>query len=132
MTILSPSLPPVISMTTSTVSFPTSADIAVLAINCGTTGAKANKKEVRKARSRNWRRLNMGPPKWPSCQLILRAAHDGMKGVANAFIQLVGWRRAVLDESNQAGSCRIIEFALQEDLGDGRNAFIGCVHFVLV
>src|SRR5690349_5243857 len=62
MTVLRPSLPPVISMTTRMLSLPTSAARAVLAMKLGTTELRANSDEPCSVRARNERRVNMGVP----------------------------------------------------------------------
>src|SRR5436309_875401 len=66
MTVFSPSLPPVISMTTSTLSLPAPpapagpAAFAVSARNCGTTVPRARSEEPRSVWARKSRRWSMG------------------------------------------------------------------------
>src|SRR5438067_2221582 len=62
MTVLSPSFPPVISITTRMLSLPGAAARAVRATNCGTTAPRATSDELRSARVRNCRRVNMVAP----------------------------------------------------------------------
>src|SRR5947209_5033512 len=64
MTVLRPSLPPLISTTTRIGSLPTSAARAVLARNCGTTPPNASKDEPCSVRARKVRRSSMiGSPR---------------------------------------------------------------------
>src|SRR5713101_3528716 len=89
MTVLSPSLPPVISSTTRMLSLPGAAACAVRDTNCGTIALKATNDEPFNVWVRNCRRFNMlGTPclknEQRSRQLIFRHGHDGVDGLAHA------------------------------------------------
>src|SRR5262245_12215430 len=93
MTVLRPSLPPVISSTTRMLSLPGAAACAVRATNCGTAEPRATRDEARSVWVRNCRRVNMMVPRGftvrtqGSCQLVFRHRQDGVDGLAGAAVQ---------------------------------------------
>src|SRR5438094_110094 len=103
MTVLRPSLPPLISMTTSTVSLPPrrtspgAAALAVLAMSPGTTGPTARRDDACRERVRKSRRFNMGYLRFMDGvergergqlrQLRLRHAEDGVDRLARPPLQ---------------------------------------------
>src|SRR5713101_1988741 len=101
MTVLRPSLPPVSSMTTSTVSFrEASAARAVLARNWGTMIPTARREVPRREWITNWRRSSMVVSSYRSGQLILGHRHNRMDGFAHAPIQGLLLGRSLGQEGN--------------------------------
>src|SRR5262249_39834499 len=89
MTVLRPSLPPVISRTTRMLSLPGAAASAVRATNCGTIALRATNDEPLSVRVRNCRRLTIpgSPCKGDvrgSRQLVFGDGQDRVDGLADA------------------------------------------------
>src|SRR5262249_40990655 len=88
MTMFSPSLPPVISTTTSTRSPPGRAFSAARARNSGTSPPAAMREDDFRNVRRSMGILPGGNSKGPSAQLVLRAAQDGVGRLADAFAEV--------------------------------------------
>src|SRR5262245_22167202 len=114
MTVLRPSLPPLISMTTSTVSLPGWAAKAVLARKRGTTEPTASSEVPWRLRTKNCRRVNIAASDKGegSSQLVLRHGHDGVGSGPYRFIAALG----ITHERHQTLQGFRTNLALQEQV----------------
>src|ERR1700730_12319914 len=112
MTVLRPSLPPLISMTTRILSLPASAARAVLARKPGTTEPSANSDEPCSVRITNWRRVSMALSGLG--QLVFGHGHDRMGRLTNAVVEFLFVRLPALYERDEFFLCFRADFALQE------------------